>query len=95
MAALGHQGDALGDDAVGAEGGNVLPLEMDAAVGRLHQSGDGTKGGGFARAVGSNEGDDLPLRHLKGDALDGFDAAVAYLQFINLQHRLPPPNMPR
>ena len=95
MASLGHQGDALGDDAVGAEGGDVLALEVDAAVGGLHQSGNGAQGGGFARAVGADEGDDLALGYLKGDALYGLNAAVAYLQFINLQHRLPPPNMPR
>ena len=86
---------ALGDDAVRGEAGDVLPLEVDAAMGGLDQSGDGAQRGGFARAVCANQSDDLPLRHLKGDALDGLNTAVADLQFINLQHRLPPPNMPR
>ena len=95
MASLGHQGDALGNDAVGAEGGDILALEVDTAMGGFHQSGNGAQRGGFARAVGADEGDDLPLGYLKGDALHGLNAAVAYLQFINLQHRLPPPNMPR
>ena len=95
MPPLGHQGDALGHDAVGGQGGDVLPLEVDAPVGGLHQTGDGAQGGGFARPVGPDEGDDLPVGHLEGDALHGLDAAVAHLQFVNLQHRLPPPNMPR
>ena len=94
-ASLGDQGDPLGDDAVGGQTGDVLPLEMDAAVGGLYQPGDGAQGGGLACSVGADQGDDLPLGHFKGDALYGLDTAIAHLQFINLQHRLPPPNMPR
>ena len=87
-----HQGNALGHDAIRREGGDVLRLEVDAARGGLYQSGNGPQGGGLARAVGTDEGDDFPLRHLKGDVLDGFDAAVIDPQAVNLQHRLPPPN---
>ena len=93
--ALRDQGEPLGDNAVGGEAGDVLPLEVDASVGGLDQPSDGAQGSGLACAVCADQGDDLPFRHLEGDALDGFNAAVADLQFINLQHRLPPPNMPR
>ena len=70
-------------------------LEADTSAGGLYQSGNGTQGGGFARAVGADQSDDLPLGHLKGDALHGLDAAVVDSQIINFQHRLPPPNKPR
>ena len=42
----------------------------------MEQAGDGVQRGGLAGAVGADEGDDLPLIDLEGDALDGVDGAV-------------------
>ncbi len=56
------------------------PFQKDGALG-LHQTGNGPQRGGFARAVCANQSDDLPLRHLKGDALDGLNTAVGPCKF--------------
>ena len=43
----------------------------------------GVQNGGFARAVRADERDDLALVDLKGNALDGVDAAVVHMDIIN------------
>ena len=91
---LRDQRDPLGDDAVRGQGGNILSLKPDAARSRLHQARDGPQDRGFARTVGADEGDDLPLRHLKINALNSLNAAVVHPQAIYFKHRQPPPNTP-
>ena len=92
MAAFRHQGQPLGDNPVRRKPRQVLPLEVDPAAFYLHQAGQGPQGGGFAGAVGADQGHNLALLHLEGNAFDGLDAAVTHTQIINSQHRRPPPD---
>ena len=47
--------------------------------------GDAGKTGGFARAVGPDEGHTFPWVHLKTHALDCFDAIKVFDQLLHLQ----------
>ncbi len=49
----------------------------------MQKAGNGGQNGGFARAVRADERDDLALVDLKGNALDGVDAAVVHMDIIN------------
>ncbi|MPM67557.1 hypothetical protein SDC9_114480 [bioreactor metagenome] len=48
----------------------------------MQQSGDGVQRGGFSRAVGPDEGDNLSFVHVEGNALDGVNAAVKDVQVL-------------
>ena len=94
-ATFGHMGQTVGHQLMGHHGGDVLALEGDGARLGAQQTGDGLQGGGLARAVGADQGDDLPFGHLKGHALDGVDGAVVDVDVIHLQHsshRVTPPS---
>ena len=77
----------------------ALPRDRDAVHGDAARIGKQAERGlherGLARAVGADQGDDLAVGYLKADAAQRLDAAVGHVQVFNLQHRLPPPNMPR
>ncbi len=51
------------------------PWNEQAAAGRLVDAADEVEDGALARAVGADDGEDLALRHIEGDAVDGLDAA--------------------
>ena len=89
---LRAHGDARADDVVNGFAQQFLSVPLDGPGGRLHQAGDGPQGGGLPRAVGPNQGDDFPVRHLQRDAPQGLNAPVTDPQVLNLQHRPPPPD---
>ena len=60
-----------------------MALKEDAAHLGVQQARDRVQNGGFARAVRADERDDLALVDLKGNALDGVDAAVVHMDIIN------------
>ena len=62
-----------------------LPSKSDMAAAGLEQAGDGVERGGLARAVGADEGDDLALVDLEGDALDGVDVAVVDVHVLDFE----------
>ena len=84
--ALGDLGQALGDELVGGDTADVLPLEGDGPGVAVEQAGDGFEDGGFPGAVCADEGDDLPLLHGEGDVLDGVDGAVIHIDVLYVQH---------
>ena len=49
----------------------IEAVELDASAGGLQQRGEHLDGGGLARAVRAQEGEDLALRDVKGDIVDG------------------------
>ena len=59
--ALGRLADPADHPQVGAQVGDVLPVEPDPAGGDRAQPGDGPHGGGLAGAVRADQGDDLAL----------------------------------
>ena len=85
MAAFRHVGKARFHDLVGAHALDAAALVQDVAGLGLQQAGNGLQGGGLAGTVGTDQGDDLALIHLKGDVLDGVDVAVVNVDVIDLQ----------
>ena len=72
-----------------------LAHEADLTVRRLIHAGDGVERGGLARAVGTDERDDLALVDLKAQVVDGDDAAELHRNIVETQnvlaHFSPPP----
>ena len=85
--ALRHMGKAQADDGVGGDLLEVLSVQRHGAGGRRQQAGDGVERRGLSRAVGSDEGHQLPVAHREGDALQGMDCAVMDVQVFDFQHR--------
>ena len=73
---------------MGPHPGDVLALVGDGAGLGVQQTRDGFQVGGFARAVGADQGDDLAFVHMEGDVLDGVDGAVVDVDAFNAQHSL-------
>ena len=95
---LGDLGQAHLHDLVGRDVGKGLAQEGDGAGPAVQQARDGIQRGGFARAVGADEGDDLTLLHLEGNVLDGVDAAVVDVEVFRFQdgiHAYAPFCLPR
>ena len=84
-APFGAERHALADDLVGGGAQQGGALKFDGAGAGLQQTADGVQGGGFAGAVRADQGDDLTLVYLKGNAFDGVDAAIVNLQIIDTQ----------
>ena len=57
-------------DFLGLAGG-VETVDPDRAAGRAEDRGEHFDGGGFSRAVGPEEGEDLPRLHLERDGVNG------------------------
>src|SRR5262249_36010319 len=92
LAVLGHVADAGARDEIGAETGDVVPLEPDLPDGR-HQAHDGLAGGAAAHAVATEEADDLPRPHVQVHALQDVALPVVGVQLADLQHQ--PASAPR
>ena len=63
------------DQFIGGQLIDATALELDAALGhitalRAQQIGDRLQGRGLARAIGTEQGDDLALGHVQGHALE-------------------------
>ncbi len=83
--------------------GDVLPAQLDAALVGDEAAGDGIEQGGFARAVGADDGGEVPRFHLQADAVQrhllvdgaGVKGLVQILQFQHFHLRPPPSSGPR
>jgi len=82
---LGHHHQAFLDQIPGAFALDALAQVFDVAGLHAERPGDGLHGGGFARAVGADQRDQLFLAHFHVDALDRLDAAVRHLQATDFQ----------
>lgn len=87
VAALRHVGKAQADDGVGGDPLQILSIQGHGTGGGCQQAGDGVERGGFSRAVGADEGHQLPVAHREGNALQGVDCAVMDVQVFDFQHR--------
>ena len=63
--------------------GNVLSLKKHGPGLFGNQTGNTLHGSGFSGAVGTDQGHDLPLLHMKTDALQCTDHTVIYLEIIH------------
>ena len=98
MAALRHLCQTGLHDLMGAHALDALALVQDVARFGVEQAGDGFQGGGLTGTVGTDQGHDLALVHLKRNILDSVDVAVINIDVINFQHRFchrfSPPSCP-
>ncbi len=62
-------------DAVRRHVGDVGAVEYELAAGRLVDAAHQVEDRGLAGAVGADDGEDLALVDVEGDAVDGLDAA--------------------
>ena len=66
--------------------GDVLTLKGHrAALGR-QKAGDRMQGGGLARAVRTDQRDDLALVYLEGNVAQRVDQAIVYVNILDFQH---------
>lgn len=80
----GVEVEFLGYQAQAGLGGILLPVDVvakdgDLAGGLVHQGGDDADGGGFARAVGAQQGEEIPGLHVQIDALERLEAIAVGL----------------
>ena len=80
---LRDERDAFFHDGRGVAPGDVVAAEVDRAAGGLYKPGDRAERRAFARAVRADERYDLAFMHIKGNALDGFNAAVVHAEIVN------------
>ena len=85
MAAFRHMGKARFHNLVGAHTLDALALVQDVARLGVQQTGNGLQGGGLAGTVGTDQGDNLALVHLKGNVLDSVDVAVKDVDVVDFQ----------
>ena len=85
MASFGNMGKARFHDFMGAHALDALALVDHIAGLGFQQAGDGLQGGGLTGTIGTDQGDDLALIDLEGNALDGVDVAVVNVDVIDLQ----------
>ena len=65
----------------------LLALQHDGALIRTQLAIDHVEGGGLARAIGANQGQQLARGHVKADAVHRFDAPKGLAQVAHLQQR--------
>ena len=82
---FGNLHNALGDHVVRRHVVDVLVAEGDGALRRGQDAGDGVEGGGLARPIGADQGDDLVLVHVQGDALQRVDLAVEDVEIVDFE----------
>ena len=92
---LKHLDDAYPDNLVGPHLVNALSVKLDATAGDLailgaQQAGNRSERCGFACPVGSQEGHNLPLLDLNGDAAQDEDhVTVDHFNVVDFQHQTP------
>ena len=67
-------------------GARIEAIQLDASAGRLQEGREHFDGGCLARAVRSQEGEDLALGYLKGDIADGGEISKGFYQVLNRNH---------
>ena len=76
-------------DRVGTAVGNVHIIQQNLPLGGIHQTGDRHQRRGLSGAVGTDQGNDAVVRHLKRDTVQCRNVSVIHLEIFHLQHKLP------
>src|SRR5262249_48895943 len=88
-AALGHPGPPALPDPVAADPARIGGLPADVAAARAQKAGDGLEQRAFARAVRTEERDDLAGAHRERDSAQRPHVAVRHLEVLHLKHGAP------
>ena len=80
---------AVRNDLVGRNAHDALAFKFDRAGSGLQKSGNGIQRGGFARTVRTDQRNDFAFVYIKGNALDGVNAAVVDMDILNMQQTHP------
>ena len=92
MAPLHHLNHAALNKVGGGEVFDALAAQLDGALGdratlALQQIGDGAQGGGFTRAVASQDSHNFAIGHLQGNTLEHQNHMVVDdLNAIDIEH---------
>ncbi len=86
---IGHVADAT-THAFGIDL-DVDAVDLDTAAARFEQRAHDADGGGFAGAVGAEEGEDFPFGYVEGDVVDGVDGAERFNEVLDTDHAEVPP----
>lgn len=78
--------DPKPDDLMGLGAGDLVSFESEASCGGWKDTGEDIEQGGFARAVGPDQGEDLARLDLQVDTLQRFDTAEMPRQLLDGQH---------
>src|SRR3990170_4320945 len=84
-AALGRVADPVAHQLVGGGMRDVAPTKVDRPRPRVEQAADRLEGRRLAGAIRADQGDDLALANLEGDALEGVDLAVVGVDVAQLE----------
>src|SRR5262249_62011285 len=84
---LGHVADAELGHLVPRGVRDVVAGEAHRSAGGAEDAGDDAQGAGLARAVGADEGDDLPLVDREADVEQGLRVAVRGADAVELEER--------
>ena len=76
MAAFRNLGQAHAHQLVGGDAVQIFFVEEDGAGAGMQKPRNSIQNGGFTGTVGADEGDDLALVDLEGNALNSVDDAV-------------------
>ena len=91
MPAFRHVRQLQGDNFAGRGVKQVVTVKNDASGGRLLKPRDGAERRRLARAVRTDQRDNLAVSNLQGNAAQRLHRAVIYTQILHLKHALPPP----
>src|SRR6202167_5474323 len=67
-------------------GARIEAIQLDTSAGGVKEGREHFDGGGLARAVRSQEGEDLALGYFKGDIADGGEISKGLYQVLNRNH---------
>ena len=82
--------EALVEERVRAEAGDLLAVEPDPAGGGREEAGDDVEEGGLAGAVRADQAGDRALGDRDRDPVDGADAAEMHVEVLDTDHPAPP-----
>src|SRR5438094_9317221 len=81
-----HMGDTAAHDLMGVGFLQRSSFEIDGALARPQQTGERFQGGGFARAVGAEQRDQLSFFDGERDALQSMNGVVVHVDAANREH---------
>ena len=86
MPSLRDMADSVGNNPVGTQVGDILPLKKDSPFGGLQNAGEGEQEGCLSGPVGTQEGNGLSLFDLQRNLIQCRERSVLDGQLFYLKH---------